>query len=190
MNAPSQTLIWNPEIEWSELRSLSPFSLYACLRTFLVCVSVRVWPWNNAKTVGRENCLRNSGTTHHQNANVILISLFYLDASPITLLSAWNIIIEFCFRITDYVMQIQFRSTTGTNNQISVFVCSSEPVFVLQKKSRLSRVALGYFEVRWHLTTNCLIHPKVSERAYQNLWLKGAICPSASVVTAYMKPLT
>ena len=31
-------------------------------------------------------------------------------------------------------MQIQFRSTTGTNNQISVFVCSSEPVFVLQKK--------------------------------------------------------
>ena len=127
MNAPSQTLIWNPEIEWSELRSLSPFSLYACLRTFLVCVSVRVWPWNNAKTVGRENCLRNSGTTHHQNANVILISLFYLDASPITLLSAWNIIIEFCFRITDYLMLIQFRSTTGTNNHISVFVCCSEP---------------------------------------------------------------
>ena len=135
MNTPSQTLIWNPEIEWSELRSLSPFGLSACFRTFLVCVSVCVWPWNNAKTVGRENCLRSSGTTHHQNANVILISLslFYLDASPITFLSAWNIIIEFCFRITDYVMLIQFRSTTGTNNHISMFVCCTEPVFVLQK---------------------------------------------------------
>ena len=34
-------------------------------------------------------------------------------------------------------------------------------------------MALGFFEVRWHLTTNCLIHPKVSERAYQKLWLRG-----------------
>ena len=33
---------------------LSPFGLSACLRTFLVCVSVCVWSWKNAKAVGTE----------------------------------------------------------------------------------------------------------------------------------------
>ena len=32
--------------------SLSPFGLSTCLRTFLVCVSVCVWSWKNAKAVG------------------------------------------------------------------------------------------------------------------------------------------
>ena len=51
MNALNQTLICNPEIEWSELLSVS-FRPSACLHTFLICVSVCVWWWKNAKAVG------------------------------------------------------------------------------------------------------------------------------------------
>ena len=53
MNAPSQTLICTPEIEWSE-PLLSSFGPSVCLRTFLVCVSVWAWSWKNTKPVGRE----------------------------------------------------------------------------------------------------------------------------------------
>ena len=47
MNAPNQTLICNPQIEWSELLSVSvsfqPFRVSSCLN---VCV----WSWKNARS--------------------------------------------------------------------------------------------------------------------------------------------